>query len=231
VTGVSDSVFSAVGLPKAGSNNFLAVPSVYRGQPALSFDGKPGALFIGAEFCPYCAAERWPIIVAFSRFGTFSGLKETFSSPWDTYPATPTFSFYRSSYTSSYLGFRPIESESNDTGPDGAGRHILEPLSPQEANLWAEYDSHFGVPAGFPFLDIGNETFVTGPSYNPSILSGFDQSEIANDLTNPNDPATQDIVGTANYLTAAICSITGGRPSSVCSSPVVARAAGALGLG
>ncbi len=34
--------------------------------------GKPEVLFVGAEFCPFCAAERWPLIVALSRFGHFS---------------------------------------------------------------------------------------------------------------------------------------------------------------
>src|SRR5712671_6765504 len=41
---------------------------------ALTSGGKPEMLYIGAEYCPYCAAERWAMIVALSRFGTFSGL-------------------------------------------------------------------------------------------------------------------------------------------------------------
>ena len=41
---------------------------------ALTSNGKPEILYIGAEFCPYCAAERWAIAVALSRFGTLSPL-------------------------------------------------------------------------------------------------------------------------------------------------------------
>ena len=26
--------------------------------------GKPEIVFVGAEYCPYCAAERWPIVMA-----------------------------------------------------------------------------------------------------------------------------------------------------------------------
>ena len=45
--------------------------------PALTADGKPEVLYVGAEYCPFCAAERWPVVVALSRFGTWSGLSAT----------------------------------------------------------------------------------------------------------------------------------------------------------
>ena len=35
---------------------------------------------MGAEYCPYCAAQRWAMIVALSRFGTFSGLTTVHSA-------------------------------------------------------------------------------------------------------------------------------------------------------
>ncbi len=38
----------------------------------LTSDGKPDLLYIGAEFCPVCATERWAMYVALSKFGTFS---------------------------------------------------------------------------------------------------------------------------------------------------------------
>jgi hypothetical protein len=231
VTGVTPSVAQAVGLPTGtGSDGFVAVPGVDKNQPPLTFDGKPGALFIGGEFCPYCAAERWAIVMAFSRFGTFSNLKETTSTPWDVDPATYTFSFYGSSYSSPYLVFRGLENESNDTGSGGAGRHILVPLTSQESNLWGKYDAHFGVNEGFPFLDLNNTVFVTGPSYNPQVLQGLDWGGIARKLSNPKDPVTIDIVGTANYLTAGICAMTKNQPSSWCSLPVITSAAHALNL-
>ena len=34
----------------------------------------PVVFFYGAEFAPYAAAERWPLILALSRFGTFNQL-------------------------------------------------------------------------------------------------------------------------------------------------------------
>ena len=75
--------------------------------------------YIGAEYCPFCAAERWALTVALSRFGTFSGLAGTHSSSTDVYPDTQTLSFYGSHYTSPYLDFQPVEETTNQ--PVGGG--------------------------------------------------------------------------------------------------------------
>jgi hypothetical protein len=223
VTGVTPSVANAVGLP---STSTVVAPDVKTGQPALTIGGLPGAVFIGGEFCPYCAAERWAIIMAFGRFGTFSGLSEITSSPWDVDPSTATFSFYGATYTSPVVTLDTVENESNDT--DGLGtRTALQPLTDLESNLWQTYDN----PEGFPFLDIGNSVFVLSPSYDPRVLAGLDQQDIAARLTNPNDPVTVAIVGTADYLTAAICSVVGPSASSTwCGQPAITKAATAMGL-
>src|SRR5207237_546429 len=89
------------------SNPFKLPP----GSPPLLTgpNGKPEVFFYGAEWCPLCAAERWSIITALSRFGTFHNLKEIASSSTDSYPNTSTFTFYQSSYTSSYIDFVPVD--------------------------------------------------------------------------------------------------------------------------
>ncbi|HUC04207.1 MAG TPA: DUF929 family protein, partial [Acidimicrobiales bacterium] len=38
----------------------------------MTVDGKPEVFYVGAEFCPYCGAERWAMYIALSKFGTFS---------------------------------------------------------------------------------------------------------------------------------------------------------------
>ncbi len=53
--------------------------------PALISNGRPEVLYVGAEYCPYCAAERSAVAVALSRFGTLHGLGQTASSPNDVY--------------------------------------------------------------------------------------------------------------------------------------------------
>jgi hypothetical protein len=222
VTDVAPAVVSAVGVPP---QSIVTPPSVRFNQPPLVIDGQPGAVFIGGEFCPYCAAERWAIIMAFSRFGSFAHLRETASSPWDVYPSTATFTFHGATYSSRYIALDMAEHSGNDI--DGPGTYTdLDPLTRQESALWQTYDDSYG----YPFLDIGNKALVLSPNFSPGLLSGFDQSAIASRLSHPEDLSTQGIVGTANYLTAAICVVTGQLPASVCSSPVVGRAGQAMNL-
>ncbi|HUY23670.1 MAG TPA: DUF929 family protein [Acidimicrobiales bacterium] len=224
VTGVPASVASTV-----GTGQGVTAPQVLKNQPLLTSGGKPEVLFIGAEFCPYCAAERWATVMALSHFGTWSGLKETTSSLWDTDPGTATFSFRDAKLTSSTVSFVGVEHETNDT--NGAGtRKNLQPLTTAQGKLWTKYAAQFGINTGYPFLDFGNKVFVTGPSYDPAILAGLNQQDIASRLSNPSDPVTQAIVGTSNYLTAAVCSLTGNQPAAVCSASGVHKAAAALKL-
>lgn len=229
VTSVPASVADAVGLPQA----VFAPPKALSGQPPLTEDGKPAVIYVGAEFCPYCAAERWAAVMALSRFGTFSHLGETHSSTSDVYPGTVTFSFYGSHYTSPYLVFDPTETETDIPAP-GGGYTALQPLSGLAKRTFAKYDAPPFVPASsagsIPFYDFGDKVLVSGASYSPEVLQGLSAQQIAADLSNPSSPVSQSIVGTANYLTAGICSITSGQPSSVCQQPYVGKAARAMGV-
>ena len=53
-----------------------ALQSVSYPSP-LTKNGLPEVLYVGAEYCPFCAAERWALIVALSKFGSFSKLHYT----------------------------------------------------------------------------------------------------------------------------------------------------------
>ena len=224
VNAVTPSEAATVGLPSS-----VGTPQVAKNQPALESGGKPEALFIGGLFCPYCAAERWALVMTFDRFGSFSGLKETTSSPYDTDPSTATFDFDGATYTSSDVVFTPVEHDGNDTTALGT-RTTLEPLTSAESSLWSKYEAMFGEPEGFPFIDIGNKVFVVSPSYDPATLAGLNQSAIAANLDNPNSAVTQDIVGTANYLTAGVCAVDGEQPAMWCGSSAIKAAAASLGL-
>jgi thiol-disulfide isomerase/thioredoxin len=79
-TSVPASVAQAVGTPSA-----VLPPQLLKGQAPLREAGKPAVIYVGAEYCPFCAAERWPAVVALSRFGTFSHLGLTHSSNVDVY--------------------------------------------------------------------------------------------------------------------------------------------------
>ncbi len=224
VAGVPVAEMDAVGLP--GS---VTPPTADSTQPALVIGGHPGAVYIGGEFCPYCAAERWAIVVAFSKFGTFSGLDNTTSSPWEGTPYA-TVSFLHARYSSSLVTLDAVEYMGNDTHGLGT-RKVVASLTPTETSVWATYSQKYqGGSEGFPFLDIGNRVLAIGPSYDPTVLTGLTQAQIARDLADPASPVTRDVVGSANYLTAGICSITGMRPAPVCSATAVTAAARALGL-
>ena len=207
VTNVSPSVLDAVG--NGGSKNTLRSGG---GGPILTGpDGKPLMIYMGAEFCPYCAAERWSLLVALGRFGTFTGVDFNRSSSSDVYPDTPTFTFRNAKYTSQYLDFSMVELQDRNNSP-------LQAPTSQEQTLMNRYD-----PSGnIPFIDIGNRQVATG-GWIPDMLASMSWQQIADDLSNPNAPSTKAIVGHANYLTAAICQVTGQKPSSVCSSPVIQR--------
>ena len=185
---------------------------------ALTSNGKPEMFYLGAEYCPYCAAERWAMIVALSRFGTFSGLSTVHSSSTDVDPNTPTFSFYKSSYTSQYLTFTPVELTTNV--PDSSSSSGYVPLQTPTAAQQAIVTKYGGSNSPIPFIDFGNKYLISGVSYSPGVLAGLSWATIATDLSNPSSPVAQAVDGTANYITAAICKMTGNQPASACTTTV-----------
>jgi Domain of unknown function (DUF929) len=189
------------------------------GQPELTLDGKPELLYMGGEYCPFCAAERWAIAAAVSRFGTLSGVRFIHSSPTDVYPNTPTLSFYKSGYTSRYLAFMPVEwySERADASTPTGYAYLQRP-TPQQAAVFSRYGG------SFPFVDIGNRYLVPEAQYLPSALAGLSWAQVAADMRDPSSPVGKDIDGAANMITAAICKLTRGQPASVCSSAGVRAA-------
>jgi len=217
VTTVKSSVFETVG---AGSVQKLPEPIT---APALTQGGKPRIVYIGAEYCPYCAAERWGMVVALSRFGTFSNLHQSHSATQDVFPNTQTFSFHGSSYTSQYLVFNGVETTSNQQ--QGSSYAPLDTPTSDEQALLSTYDNAPYVAASsagsIPFVDFGGRYLISGASYDPQLLQGKSADQIASGLSDPNNAATKGIIGTANAITAAICKLTDGQPGNVCTSAAI----------
>ncbi len=237
LTTIPASTFNAVGTA-AEASPF----TVTKGQPPLTLDGKPQFVYDGGEFCPYCAMMRWSMIAALGRFGTFHGLKITSSASTDG--DIPTFSFLGSSYTSPYVSFTPYESEDR----------LQQPLQIPPAyvqKLEAKYDGTGTTPAkpfntgpssGIPFLDIGNKYVESGDPGPMAVIfeaygylnnGGPGRPEIAAALRSPSSSLGKSIdarvfIVQANYIAAAICSLDGGKPGSVCASPGVVAAAKVL---
>jgi len=175
--------------------------------------GKPEVLYIGSEYCPFCAAQRWPLIQALSRFGHFTGLRTMRSAADDVHPNTPTFTFHRASYSSEYLTFTARELYTNSR--NGSNYAPLDKMSSEEAALLQQYGG------SFPLLDIGGRFVQVGASYDPNLLHGLDWVQIAAALADQKSSIARGIDGSANVLTAALCTLTNGQPLQVCSAPAV----------
>jgi|HubBroStandDraft_2_1064218.scaffolds.fasta_scaffold00507_5 hypothetical protein len=217
ITSVPASTLDTIGIGSILSYNPSPLEKI--SNTALTSNGKPEMLFIGAEFCPYCAAERWAIAVALSRFGHFTTqLRGIHSSSTDSDPNTPTLTFYKSNYTSPYLTFTPVENENDSRG-------ALQATTSAQQALWQKYDSS-AEGVGYPFIDFGNKYILKDPTYDPGTLAGMSWAQVASALHDPSSKVAQNALGAANLMTAAICKMTGGKPGNVCTaSGVVAASA------
>jgi len=205
ITSFPASEFDTVG--QGTANNLIKPVS---GTKLTGSTGKPEVFYLGAEYCPYCAAERWPLIIALSRFGTFSGLQTTTSSSTDVFPNTVTFTFRSATYTSQYIDFRAVETTDRDQNP-------LQTPSASEQQLVSQYDTSGSIP----FVDFANQYAFSGATYSPDAISGMSWQAAAGTLQQPDSTQAKAILGSANLITAAICKITGDQPASVCSSATI----------
>jgi thiol-disulfide isomerase/thioredoxin len=223
ITSVPQAVLNKVGAGPSGSAAVAPLKTIT--GPPLTMDGKPEVLYMGAEYCPYCAAERWAMVVALSQFGKFSNLHFIHSTSTDVYAATPTLTFYQSTYTSKYVTFHPLELETVSEKP-------LQKATKAESALITKY-----TQGSFPFVDIGGKFIVSGAQYLPSVLgtvatpsqiskNALTWAEVGSDIQNPNSAVGQEIVGAANHITAAICKATNGQPGAVCKAPSVTSIGG-----
>jgi hypothetical protein len=224
VTSVPSSVLDQVGI--AGDDisttaldnpvNPIETAHPSGGNGLADTGGKPVVFYFGALWCPICATERWSMLVALSRFGTFTGLLGAQSSATDSYPNTQTWDFSQATYTSPYIVFTPDEfqdmNRNNLMNPNAAEQVVLSAWDAPEEK--------------FPFLTIGDKYIAGIPGWlDPQLLQGLSRSQIAQTLTQPTNPLGSALDANANYLSAAICSVDGMKPASVCTSSGVTAAA------
>ncbi|GAB3403343.1 DUF929 family protein [Flindersiella endophytica] len=214
-------------LEQIGKGSAVSLPAKASGK-ALAKAGKPQVLYVGAEYCPYCAAERWSMVVALSRFGTFSGLGATTSGAEDVYPNTPTFTFHGSTFSSDYIDFVGKELNTNQRAKNGNSNGYA-PLDKLTAGQEAEFDKLTNGENSFPFVDFAGKFTIRGTQYDPKVLEGKSMEQIADALKDPKSPIAQAINGSANTITAAVCETTGGKPANVCGSSAISSLRGQLG--
>jgi Domain of unknown function (DUF929) len=219
ITSVPAATLDQIGggsIPSYQGTVYTGSPVVKISDTALMSNGKPEMLYIGAEYCPYCGAMRWAMAVALSRFGHFTTpLRGFHSSSTDVDPNTPTLTFYQAGYQSNYLTFTPVENED-------ASQKLLQPTTSAEQAIWTKYDTQSDGYTGYPFIDFGNKAVIKGPIYDPAVLKGLTWAQVASDLHNPSTKVAQAADGAANYMTAAICKMTGNKgPAGVCTSSAI----------
>lgn len=203
---------------KVGAGNAEADFAPLKETKSMTENGKPRILYVGAEFCPYCAMDRWSLVAALSRFGTFDGLKSQLSSPNENQLANiPTVTFRDAKYTSKYVALKAYEAADREGKP-------LQTLSTEDKAL---FDANTD---GYPWIDWAG----TAQSGTPTVfghdvsMAGKKGTEIADDLKNPSSEHAKNIIGEANVQTAKICQLTKNQPANVCNSAGVKAAAGKL---
>lgn len=205
-------------LAKVGGGGMTNVFTPIKGHPRLlRSGGKPVVFYDGAEFCPFCAGERWGLINALSRFGTFSNLHLMKSISTDVYPNTNTFTFLHSHYSSKYISFVAKEFE------DRKG-HALQTLTNRENAIVTKYD-RTPYTSGIPFIDLGNRAIATvnvdsaqlHVTPNQQYSAPLTWGQITGQLSNPSSSVARTVLGNGNWLTAGICRLTGNKPASACS--------------
>lgn len=191
--------------------------------PRPNEGNKVGLLYIGADFCPYCAGQRWALVLTLLRFGKLGGLEYMASSPTDVYPNTPTLSFQHSTYESKYLAFFPVETA------DRAGR-VLQHPDKEQRDIFNKFDAPPYIPnyGSIPFVYVDGQYLLSRPLVLPGQLSGMNWEQAAAAFANPASTLFQSVMPQINALTAAICRLDGGDPDDVCSAPGVTAANGAL---
>lgn len=213
LTTVPVSTLVAASGSDAGSS---LIPAYEIDSSAYTSGGKPAILYIGAEFCPVCATERWPMVVALSQFGTFRNLSQTRSAVRDGNLATVTF--YGSAYTSRYLTFRPVEVSTNVQ--KGNGYEPLESPTPAEVQLWR------GVLGSetFPFVYLGGKYVLNTYQYPATFIQGLNFTQIEAAVGNNSTQVGASIDAAAAAMVKYICGITGQQPAATCHAVSTAKA-------
>ncbi|MEW1952938.1 DUF929 family protein [Terrabacter sp. NPDC080008] len=198
---------------KAPAPTPAQAPAKLQGATPLTQDGKPKVLYVGAEYCPYCAMERWALIGALSRFGTFSGITETTSSSNDVHPDTPTFSFKDAKYTSDVLAFQAIETQDRNGKP-------LQTLDGENLALFQKYNPGGGIP----WIDYGGTHATSGATVDANAVDGKTYEQIITGIQDPSSDIGKTMTPAMNMISAQICKATQGKPANVCTSQGVTAA-------
>jgi Domain of unknown function (DUF929) len=185
--------------------------------PRLSSNGRPEIIYIGTPFCASCAGERWALVIALSKFGTFKNLSGTTSS--DIHPGGPTFSFYGATYTSKYLSFVTDEQSPVSVHRSAGFSENALFLSEQEHNVMTAWDvtPYAAQDDTVPFLYIGGKFLLSGFQYDPGTIWQMDFQAAAKMMTSGTTAISKQVEAAAGFLVGDFCALSHEQPAPVCS--------------
>jgi hypothetical protein len=176
--------------------------------------GKPVVLFVGALYCPFCATERWALVLALGRFGDWSGLRPAHSRPGSSgWPGIATYDLLHAGYRSATVALQEREVA------DEAG-FPLQALTAAQTHAVNVGDPHGNIP----FLLIAGRYAQTGAGYSAGLLVGLSFARIHQLVyAVPTSRVGRAVTGEADVISALICRSLEARATAVaaCRLPTV----------
>lgn len=173
-------------------------------KDAMRRGGKLFVFFMGAEYCPYCAAERWAIVRSLQKFGQWDGLKQTISAARDEpFLNLPTYDFTKATYTSPHIEFVAREIKDREFNP-------LQKLLKTEEKLLRKFNPKKEIP----FLLIAGRFSQIGSGFTPKIFIGHTFRQTETELKKVESEIRKTIDDEANIISALLC--VSGLPPELC---------------
>jgi thiol-disulfide isomerase/thioredoxin len=176
--------------------------------------GRPVVLYVGAQYCPFCAAERWALVLALRRYGEWSGLRAMHSTAGtDGFPSIATYNWLHAAYRSAVIALQTREIATLSGQP-------LQALTAQQARAVNAYDPHGGIP----FVLIAGRYAQISSGYSPSLLVGLSFARIHTLVyQQPTSAVGRAVTKEANVISALICAALGPRAhtTAACRIPQV----------
>ena len=188
-------------------------------------NGKPSVIYVGSITCIWCAANRWSMALALSRFGNFTYLFQGYSALQDSDAPTlywapahyaSTSVALGSFYNSKYINFLPVEESAPITGG-----FSLQPLSViqqdvnQTGNLAYTDELKYIIAIndfdGTPYTIWGNyvaagaDARAFGNSSQSTSLLNMTHQQLLQQLSQPSSQLAWTEYAGADYYVALIC--------------------------